>query len=306
MSRRAKSGILFGVFVVVALMAYLDKLNNKTIDFNITSDFDKIKKKAVAENKLIFFDAYTQWCGPCRKMEKTTFLHDTIIKFFGKHFISYKMNMDLSTTKAMAKRYDIHSYPTYIFMDGKGQEIAKVTGYLTAEELLAVSKKVLENGNDVHLANTPIVNLQILFDDYAKTMDKHVAYKKIKERMVDFIYKADTIGLTKIYDLAKKNDSSGRVGHKLKMDEAIVNQNWKNYRDLACCYFDLFQVDDPREYRKAGHIFSLHVSDEESLKEAIHWISKIPLEKRKTEDENLTGMLKRKIFSDSRWFPGPR
>lgn len=33
------------------------------------SSFADIKAKAKKENKLIFIDAYTSWCGPCKWME---------------------------------------------------------------------------------------------------------------------------------------------------------------------------------------------------------------------------------------------
>ena len=34
---------------------------------------EQASAKAKAENKLIFIDCYTQWCGPCKKMSKEVF-----------------------------------------------------------------------------------------------------------------------------------------------------------------------------------------------------------------------------------------
>ena len=56
---------------------------------NITKDGIKFEKdnwentlaKAKVENKIVFVDAYTTWCGPCKKMDAKTFPDNTQISF---------------------------------------------------------------------------------------------------------------------------------------------------------------------------------------------------------------------------------
>ena len=44
--------------------------------------------KAKAENKIVFVDAYTTWCGPCKKMDAETFPDKMVGDFYNKNFIN--------------------------------------------------------------------------------------------------------------------------------------------------------------------------------------------------------------------------
>ena len=40
------------------------------------------KAKAKKENKLIFIDCYTTWCGPCKNMSKKTFVNKEVGEYY--------------------------------------------------------------------------------------------------------------------------------------------------------------------------------------------------------------------------------
>src|ERR1035437_4011181 len=82
--------------------------------------FTEIKAKAKAENKLIFMDAYTSWCGPCKWMAKTVFTNDTVAGYCNEHFICVQFDMEVGEGIELAKQFMIRSYPTFIFADAQG------------------------------------------------------------------------------------------------------------------------------------------------------------------------------------------
>ena len=45
------------------------KAQNRSITFE-QGTWAAVKQKALADNKLIFVDAYTSWCGPCKWLAK--------------------------------------------------------------------------------------------------------------------------------------------------------------------------------------------------------------------------------------------
>lgn len=90
------------VYVVVGLFLFTSILQaqNKSVDakqIGISfehSSWEDILKKAKEENKLIFIDAYTTWCGPCKMMARNVFTDAEVGTFFNQNFINVKLDME--------------------------------------------------------------------------------------------------------------------------------------------------------------------------------------------------------------------
>lgn len=52
--------------------------------------------RGIKEKKIILVDAYTDWCGWCKKMDKDTYSNADIIKKINKHFVPIKFNPELN------------------------------------------------------------------------------------------------------------------------------------------------------------------------------------------------------------------
>lgn len=97
--------------------------------------------QAKKENKLIFLDANTSWCGPCKKMEKYTFTNPDVAKYYNKHFINVKMNMEKGEGRNIARKLNVRYYPSLFFINAKGEVALKNVGYMNGPEFLALGKK---------------------------------------------------------------------------------------------------------------------------------------------------------------------
>ena len=62
-----------------------------SIDFKDIS-FSEALTLAKESNKPIFIDCYTSWCAPCKKMDQTVFVNDTIYEFYNAHFVNLKID----------------------------------------------------------------------------------------------------------------------------------------------------------------------------------------------------------------------
>lgn len=113
--------------------------------------------------KKVFVDIYTDWCGPCRRMDFYTFGDEKVANYLNQHFYPVKLNAE--------QKHDIHfkgalyqykpyqkkgyhelaaalmdgklAYPTIVFLN---EEFAvdQRLGYMNAEQLLMVMKYVIE------------------------------------------------------------------------------------------------------------------------------------------------------------------
>jgi uncharacterized protein YyaL (SSP411 family) len=75
--------------------------------------FSEIKEKAKKENKLIFMDCYTSWCGPCKMMARETFTNDTVAKYFNEHFINCSFDMENYDTARFNEYPDVELNNVY-------------------------------------------------------------------------------------------------------------------------------------------------------------------------------------------------
>ncbi|MDX1907239.1 MAG: thioredoxin family protein [Bacteroidia bacterium] len=102
----------------------------------VSGSWTEVLAQAKAARKLIFVDAYAEWCGPCKAMARNTFPDPAVGQFFNKHFISYKFDMEKGEGPAFAARYGITAYPTLLFINYDGKVVSTVLGYQTPAQLL--------------------------------------------------------------------------------------------------------------------------------------------------------------------------
>ena len=107
-------------------------------------DFKKAMARAAKENKIIFMDSYTTWCGPCKAMDKRVFNQKEVGDFFNEKFIPVKMDMEKGEGPALAKKYAVFAYPTLLFIDRFGKVIHRVAGFRNAEQMLALGNEALD------------------------------------------------------------------------------------------------------------------------------------------------------------------
>lgn len=105
----------------------------------VEKPFEDLLAQAKAENKIIFIDAYTTWCGPCKMMASQIFPKPEVGAVYNERFINAKIDMEKGEGPELARRYSVMAYPTYLFVDGNGDIVHKGIGYIPAEPFLALA-----------------------------------------------------------------------------------------------------------------------------------------------------------------------
>jgi thioredoxin-related protein len=105
--------------------------------------WDEVVKKAKAENKYIFVDAYAEWCGPCKRMAKEVFTENSVGSYFNKNFVCYKFDMEKGEGPKFAKTYTVAAYPTLLFFNPSGELIHKAVGGRDSETFVTLGEDAM-------------------------------------------------------------------------------------------------------------------------------------------------------------------
>lgn len=131
------------IFLIFSLAFSLHfTVNAQGIDF-FHGEWEDALTQAAEQDKLIFVDAYAQWCGPCKRMAAEVFPQEEVGAFFNRNFISVKMDMEAPENATFVSQYPVAAYPTLFFIDAKGEVVQRTKGAMQANALIGAGQKAL-------------------------------------------------------------------------------------------------------------------------------------------------------------------
>ena len=138
------------IFIIISNL-----VNGQSIEW-IT--FEQALKAQEENPKKILMDVYTDWCGPCKLMDKKTFQNPYVAAYVSEHYYAVKFNAEGNETinyynnKFTNPNYNpskkgrnashqftrflgITGYPTIVFISESGDLITPVVGYQNPQQL---------------------------------------------------------------------------------------------------------------------------------------------------------------------------
>ena len=185
--------------------------------------FDEAVTVAKLSDKLLFIDCYTDWCGPCKKLDKDFFPNKEIGDFYNHHFVNIKMNMETSEGSEIAKLYGIQSYPTLLFINPHTKK--------TIYRLIGIGDNIdwlIKSGEKAINPQTNLEGLEKSFDS-----DKN------PEVLSEYL---SVLRESQLYD--QINDVLNLYFLSLNSDEIVSEHHWslisQNINDVEDSCFDFF------------------------------------------------------------------
>jgi thioredoxin-related protein len=205
---------------------------DKGIHWTTGLSLEQVKEKAKSENKYIFLDCYTTWCGPCKMMDNAVYSNDSVGEYFNDRFISVKVQMDktskdnvdvkkwYATADAMVKQYKIEGYPSFIFLSPEGVLVQKGIGYRGVKEFIDLARTATVPGI---VYDDPYKEYDILLAEYNKGNKRHDKYPF----MIDMAIKSND-QKTAITLLKELTDSVSLLPPEKRYSKEII-QLWSQY-----------------------------------------------------------------------------
>lgn len=143
-----KNFVIIAVFVVGSLFqnavgAQENNTGLKGISF-FKGSFTEAMALAEKEGKLIFIDAYTTWCGPCRRMSANVFPDETVGEFYNANFINMKIDMEKGEGPEIGRKYGVRSYPTFLFVGADAKVVHNGSGARPVEAFIEMGRDALK------------------------------------------------------------------------------------------------------------------------------------------------------------------
>ena len=241
----------------------------KGISFHDNKPWKEILQLAKKENKLIFMDCYTSWCGPCKALAKNVFTQEKVGDFFNPRFINVKYDMEKGDGKMLNEQYKKHiiGYPTLLLINAEGKVLQQLAGYKDADELIEGIRSASEGKDLFSLAaeyqkgNREIsfmkefiqsLNNAFLKDSVARVTGKFIRSMAPEELDKDEVWDIFGSYVTDIRSdafeyLVKKAD---RYQRKLKRDRYAINKQLeisceRELRSITKLRFDSNDVPFP-------------------------------------------------------------
>ena len=128
------------VFILGLLLPVAVAAQEKGIHFEHTLSWAEVKAKAKAENKYIFMDCFTTWCGPCKYMSTVIFPQGEAGDFFNDKFVNIEVQLDTTAkdndrvkswyadAHTIMTQYAINAFPTYLIFAPDGRVLHRIVG----------------------------------------------------------------------------------------------------------------------------------------------------------------------------------
>jgi thiol:disulfide interchange protein len=96
-------------------------------------DYQSALKRAKAENKVIFMDLWTEWCGPCQLLQKNVFPSAEgqaalakVVPF--SSLVQKRDGTPLPEGTKLADQFQLNAFPTLVILDSNGKELRRQVG----------------------------------------------------------------------------------------------------------------------------------------------------------------------------------
>jgi len=148
-----KLTIVVVTFLFITLTTTKNFSNKKGVNW---LTFELASQMAQKKPKKMLVDVYTDWCGWCKRMDKTTYEDPSVVDYINKHYYAVKLNAEslkqityngklMSEQNLSGQIFGVSGYPCTVYLDEKLKVISPVPGYQDVPTFTKINRFFGEN-----------------------------------------------------------------------------------------------------------------------------------------------------------------
>ncbi|GAA4817643.1 hypothetical protein GCM10011365_12660 [Marinicella pacifica] len=119
----------------------------RQLEFETIKSLEQLQDRLATTNQPVYFDFYADWCVECKRMERTTFQDQEIVKL-GQQLTLLKADVTANDAvdQALMKHFGVFGPPASLFFDADGQPLSQYNffGFKDAADLKQTFEKILK------------------------------------------------------------------------------------------------------------------------------------------------------------------
>src|SRR5262245_1510123 len=93
-------------------------------------DYSRAFQEAKSSGRLLVINVHAAWCGPCQRLEQTTFRDATLTRIIRENCVA--VSLDADQHAAIVQSLPVRAYPTQLFVTAEGKVAGKIEGFVEA------------------------------------------------------------------------------------------------------------------------------------------------------------------------------
>lgn len=142
---------------------------------------------AKKDGKIVLIDFYTTWCGPCKRLDKTTWKDKDVQAWIKENAIALKIDAEKERTLANAKH--VRAFPTILLLKPDETVIDVLTGYRDAKTFLQEVNDALAGRDSLVLAREAVAGNKKNDPDARMELGRRLAQRgEYKEALAEYLW----------------------------------------------------------------------------------------------------------------------